>query len=155
MAKHNTLDIVKAAASAAMSRRAQDSIILDLRKLGCFTDFFAIFSGASDIQVEGISQAVLEELETNWEQRPWHQEGERKADWILLDYVDFVVHVFLAERRAYYNLERLWAEAGRIELPEIAMPAHLESLSDGASKETIDPDGALVFGEYEGETSEE
>ena len=155
MAEHNTLEIVKAAASAAMSRRAQDGIILDLRELDCFTDFFAIFSGGSDIQVEGISQAVLEELETNWEQRPWHQEGERKADWILLDYVDFVVHVFLAERRTYYNLERLWAEAGRIELPELAMPAHLESLSDETSEETIDPDGALVFGEHAGGTSEE
>ena len=62
----NTLDMVKAAASAAMSRRAQDGVILDLRELDGFTDFFAIFSGASDIQVEGISQAVIEELETNW-----------------------------------------------------------------------------------------
>ena len=72
-----------------------------------------------------------------------------------MDYVDFVVHVFLAERRTYYNLERLWAEAGRIELPELAMPAHLESLSDEASEESIDPDGALVFGEHAGGTSEE
>lgn len=137
----NTLDIVKAAASAAMSRRAQDGVILDLRELDCFTDFFAIFSGTSDIQVEGISQAVLEELENNWSQTPWHQEGERKADWILLDYVDFVVHVFLSERRAYYNLERLWAEAERIELPQLTMPAHLEA------PEEVDPDGVLVFGE--------
>ena len=155
MAEHNTLEIVKAAASAAMSRRAQNGVILDLRELDCFTDFFAIFSGVSDIQVEGISQAVLEELETNWAQRPWHQEGERKADWILLDYVDFVVHVFLAERRTYYNLERLWAEAGRIDLPELAMPAHVESLSDAASEERIDPDGVLVFGVPGEETSEE
>ena len=155
MAEYNTLDIVKAAASAAMSRRAQDGVILDLRELDCFTDFFAIFSGVSDIQVEGISQAVLEELETNWEQRPWHQEGARKADWILLDYVDFVVHVFLADRRDYYNLERLWAEAGRIELPELAMPAHLESLSDEVSAEGLDPDGALVFGGHAEGKSEE
>ena len=75
MAEHNTLEIVKAAASAAMNRRAQNGVILDLRELDCFTDFFVIFSGVSDIQVEGISQAVLEELETNWAQRPWHQEG--------------------------------------------------------------------------------
>lgn len=155
MAEHNTLDVVKAAASAAMSRRAQDGVILDLRKLDCFTDFFAIFSGVSDIQVEGISQAVLEELETNWAQRPWHQEGERKADWILLDYVDFVIHVFLAERRSYYNLERLWAEAGRIELPELAIPAHLESPADDASEESMDPDGVLVFGEHQQGASEE
>ena len=155
MAEHNTLEMVKAAASAAMSRRAQNGIILDLRELDCFTDFFAIFSGVSDIQVEGISQAVLEELETNWEQRPWHQEGERKADWILLDYVDFVVHVFLAERRAYYNLERLWAEAGRIELPELEIPTHLESTSEAVWENKIDPDGVLVFGNDEEDTPEE
>ena len=146
----NTLDMVKAAASAAVSRRAQDGIILDLRELDGFTDFFAIFSGNSDIQVEGISQAVLEELETNWEQKPWHQEGERKADWILLDYVDFVVHVFLSERRAYYNLERLWAEAARIELPELTMPPHLETQEE----EDVDPDGALVFGNEKESPSE-
>ena len=145
----NTLDMVKAAASAAVSRRAQDGVILDLRELDGFTDFFAIFSGVSDIQVEGISQAVLEELENNWEQKPWHQEGARKADWILLDYVDFVIHVFLAERRAYYNLERLWAEAGRIELPELTMPAPME-----AQEAEADPDSVLVFGEHGESTSE-
>jgi ribosome-associated protein len=145
----NTLDMVKAAASAAISRRAQDGVILDLRELDGFTDFFAIFSGVSDIQVEGISQAVLEELESNWSQKPWHQEGARKADWILLDYVDFVVHVFLSERRAYYNLERLWAEAGRIELPELTMPAHVD-----VQEEETDPDGVLVFGEHGESTSE-
>lgn len=134
--------MVKAAATAAMSRRAEDGVILDLRELEGFTDFFAIFSGTSDIQVEGISQAVIEELENNWHQRPWHQEGQRKADWILLDYVDFVIHVFLAERRAYYNLERLWAEAQRIELPELTRPIHPD-----ISEEETDPDGVLVFGE--------
>ena len=147
--KKNTLDVVKAAAAAAMSRRAEDGVILDLRELDCFTDFFAIFSGTSDIQVEGISQAVIEELETNWSQRPWHQEGERKADWILLDYVDFVVHVFLSERRTYYNLERLWAEAGQIELPELTLPVHEETW-----EEEVDPDGALVFGEQKESTPE-
>ena len=146
----NTLDMLKAAAAAAMSRRAEDGVILDLRELDGFTDFFAIFSGNSDIQVEGISQAVLEELETNWEQKPWHQEGTRRADWILLDYVDFVVHVFLSERRAYYNLERLWAEAERIELPDLTIPTHLETLE----AEEVDPDGVLVFGDQEESTSE-
>lgn len=119
MGINNTLEIVKAAASAAVSRRAQNPVILDLRKLDCFTDYFAIFSGISDVQVEGISEAVLEELEENWDQQPWHREGSQKADWILLDYVDFVVHIFLDERRSYYSLERLWAEAPHVELPEM------------------------------------
>ena len=122
MTENNTLAMVKAAAAAAIGRRAQDGVILDLRELDGFTDYFAIFSGASDIQVEGISEAVVEELEQNWQQRPWHREGARKADWILLDYVDFVVHIFLAERRDYYNLERLWAEAARVELPVLERP---------------------------------
>ena len=119
MATNNTLEIVKAAASAAVSRRAQNPVILDLRELDCFTDYFAIFSGISDVQVEGISEAVLEELEEKWDQQPWHREGSQKADWILLDYVDFVVHIFLDERRSYYSLERLWAEAPHVELPEM------------------------------------
>lgn len=119
METNNTLEIVKAAASVAVSRRAQNPVILDLRELDCFTDYFAIFSGISDVQVEGISEAILEELEVNWDQQPWHREGAQKADWILLDYVDFVVHIFLDERRSYYSLERLWAEAPHVELPEM------------------------------------
>ncbi len=119
METNNILEIVKAAASAAVSRRAQNPVVLDLRELDCFTDYFAIFSGISDVQVEGISEAILEELEKNWNQQPWHREGAKKADWILLDYVDFVVHIFLDERRSYYSLERLWAEAPHVELPEI------------------------------------
>lgn len=119
MDSNQTLEIIKAAASAAVSHRAQNPVILDLRELDCFTDFFAIFSGISDIQVEGISEAVLEELEVNWDQRPWHREGAQKADWILLDYVDFVIHVFLEEKRSYYSLERLWAEAPHVEIQDI------------------------------------
>ena len=119
MSSENTLEIVKAAATAAVSHRALNPLILDLRELDCFTDYFAIFSGISDIQVEGISDAILEELEVNWHQVPWQKEGAKRADWILLDYVDFVIHIFLDEKRSYYNLERLWAEAPKIELPEM------------------------------------
>ncbi len=119
MAEENTLEIVKAAATAAVSHRAQNPVILDLRELDCFTDYFAIFSGISDIQVEGISDAILDELEANWDQVPWQKEGAQRADWILLDYVDFVIHIFLEDKRSYYNLERLWAEAPQIEIPEM------------------------------------
>lgn len=119
MAAENTLEIVKAAASAAVSHRAQNPVILDLRELDCFTDYFAIFSGISDIQVEGISDAILDELEANWDQIPWQKEGAQRADWILLDYVDFVIHIFLEDKRSYYNLERLWAEAPQVEIPEM------------------------------------
>lgn len=138
MATNNTLEVVKAAASAAVSHRAQNPVILDLRKLDCFTDYFAIFSGVSDIQVEGISEAILEEVERNWDQNPWHREGSQRADWILLDYVDFVVHIFLEEKRSYYSLERLWAEAPHIDLPNI------EGIPKYEEQQTIDEDEMVL-----------
>ena len=62
---------------------------------------------------------MIEDVDEKWNQRPWHREGRRKGDWILLDYVDFVVHIFLHEKRKIYDLERLWSEALEIELPTI------------------------------------
>tara|TARA_B100001013_G_C24296417_1_gene318963 strand:+ start:43 stop:438 length:396 start_codon:yes stop_codon:yes gene_type:complete len=120
------MEMVQAAVAAAMSRRASDPVILDLRALDSFTDFFAICSGMSDIQVEAISEAVLDKLVDNWDARPWHREGERRSDWILLDYVDFVIHIFLDEKRKYYNLERLWAEAPTIDVPDVEVEEYTE-----------------------------
>ena len=119
MAEYPTVDIVQAAVGAALNRLAGDPVILDLRELGCFTDYFAICSGTSDIQVEAISDAVLDELEEKWNVRPWHREGVHQSDWVLLDYVDFVVHIFLDEKRKHFNLERLWIEAPTIEVPDV------------------------------------
>ena len=115
-------EMAKTAAVAAQERRAQNTKILDLRRFEAFTIFFVICSGTSDRQVEGISDKILEDLEEQWGARPWRREGERKSDWILLDYVDFVVHIFLNETRQFYNLERLWSEANEVEVPELELP---------------------------------
>ncbi|MFQ6039696.1 MAG: ribosome silencing factor [Candidatus Poribacteria bacterium] len=109
--------IAKLAAEAALSRRANDVVILDLRGIASFTDFFVICNGNSDTHLEGISNAILEKLEENAVEL-WHKEGSRNDNWILLDYVDVVVHLFLREAREFYNLERLWADAPTVELPE-------------------------------------
>ena len=126
MAEYPTVDIVQAAIRAALNRRARDPVILDLRELGSFTHYFAICSGTSDIQVEAISDAVLDELEEKWNVRPWHREGVHQSDWVLLDYVDFVVHIFLDEKRKHFNLERLWIEAPTIEVPDVEVGADTE-----------------------------
>ncbi len=139
--EESTLEMVKAAAAVAVSGRARNTVILDLRELAAFTDFFVICSGISDTQIEGISEGILEELEDQWNARPWHREGERKADWILLDYVDFVVHVFLHEKRDYYNLEHLWAEAPTIEVPDVeATEDEYGEAYDALADEVLDDD---------------
>ena len=115
----NSLETAKLAAEAVLSRKANDVVILDLRGIASFTDFFVICSGNSDTHVEGLSRAILEKLDENAVE-PWHKEGERDATWILLDYVDVVAHIFLKESREFYNLERLWADAPTVELPEAA-----------------------------------
>lgn len=113
----NAEQIAQLAAEAALSRRANDAVILDLRGIASFTDFFVICGGNSDTHLQGISNAITEKLEENAVEL-WHREGSRNDSWILLDYVDIVVHLFLREAREFYNLERLWADAPTVELPE-------------------------------------
>ena len=86
-------------------------LLLDLRSLTPATDYFVIASGESDVQVKAIAERIEERLKVEKGIRPWHVEGLRHGRWVLLDYVDFVVHVFHHEARSYYDLERLWADA--------------------------------------------
>ena len=109
--------IARVAADAALSRRARDVTILDLREVAAFTDFFVLCTGTSDTHIAGIADIVLEKMEEIG-QRPWHLEGERHADWVLLDYIDVVVHIFSREAREFYALERLWVDATAIVLSE-------------------------------------
>jgi ribosome silencing factor RsfS/YbeB/iojap len=120
--RRNNLDIsaqqiAQLAAEAALSRKANNVVILDLRGIASFTDFFVICGGNSDTHLQGISDAILEKLE-EYAVELWHKEGGRNDSWILLDYVDVVVHLFLREAREFYNLERLWADAHKVEFPE-------------------------------------
>jgi ribosome-associated protein len=103
---------------AARSKKAEDILVLDLRGLCNFTDTFVICHGTSTRQVLSISEAVEETLAASLRLSPGHVEGRRVGDWVLLDYIDFVVHVFLREKRTFYGLERLWGDAPRIEVPE-------------------------------------
>lgn len=93
-------------------------IVLDLRGLSDVTDYFVICHGGSDRQVLAIADEVEERLDKERGRRPGHVEGRRSADWVLLDYIDFVVHVFQEEKREFYRLERLWGDAPRVPLGE-------------------------------------
>jgi ribosome-associated protein len=103
------------AVTAAEDKKAVDLLVLDLRKAAGFTDFFVIASGANTRQVRAIADAVMESLAGDGV-KPAHVEGYDRSEWILLDYFDFIVHVFAPETRMFYGLERLWGNAERIEV---------------------------------------
>jgi ribosome-associated protein len=105
------------AIEAARGKKATDLVVLDLRKTGAFTDFFVICTGANPRQVHAIADAVEQALKAQ-QVRPAHVEGYDRAEWVLVDYFDFIVHVFSPSARAFYGLERLWGNAARIELPD-------------------------------------
>ncbi len=101
------------AVRAAEDKLAHDVVVLDLRKAAGFADFFLICSGTNPRQIRAIADAVTEALATEGT-RPAHVEGYEGSDWILLDYFDFIVHIFAPEKRLFYGLERLWGSAERV-----------------------------------------
>ena len=104
------------AAELALEQKAHDVVILDLRGISTATDFFVIAGGTSDTQVKAIADHVVDELKKE-KVRPEHVEGLRGGRWVLVDYVDFVVHVFHPQARSFYQLESLWGDAPRWEAP--------------------------------------
>jgi len=108
-------EVLKAAADAALGKKASRPLALDLRELDGACDYFLIVSGSSEVQVKAIAEAVQERLRDRGV-RPWHVEGLEGRRWVLLDYVEFVVHVFHEKTREYYMLDRLWGDARSVEL---------------------------------------
>jgi ribosome-associated protein len=100
-----------------LTKKAFDVTIVDLRELSAFTDFFVICSGATEIQVRAIARAIDDGLRAA-KVRPHHVEGQGQAQWMLLDYLDVVVHVMQPRVRDYYGLEDLWADAPREEVAD-------------------------------------
>ncbi|HVG56848.1 MAG TPA: ribosome silencing factor [Vicinamibacterales bacterium] len=107
---------VAGAVRAALDKKAENVVVLDLRKAGGFTDFFVICTGANSRQIAAIADGVRETLKRDLDERPTLMEGIDRSEWILLDYFNFVVHVFSRDCRAFYNLERLWGNAERHEI---------------------------------------
>jgi ribosome-associated protein len=104
---------VSGAVRAAQDKKAVDLVVLDLRKAGGFTDYFVICTGMNARQIAAIADAIRETLKKEYDERPTLAEGVERSEWILLDYFNFVVHVFSRECRAFYGLERLWGAADR------------------------------------------
>lgn len=111
------IEMALAAARAASSKLAEDIVILEVSPLLAITDYFVICSGHNERQVQSIVEEVERQL-LPLGVKPYRQEGEHQHRWVLVDYLDFVLHVFHAEEREYYELERLWRDAGRIDFDD-------------------------------------
>ncbi len=134
MKKKDDLKVqVNEAILACHDKQAEDVAILELEKdSGAFTDYFVMCSGTNPRQVQAIADAVDERLE-RLGLRVTHSEGYKQAEWVLLDYVDFVVHVFSEKARQFYDLERLWKSAKRLEPNELLAKPKRRAVATKAS----------------------
>lgn len=116
----SSLELARFAALAALDKKAEDLVVLDMRDLSSFTDFFVIMSGRSTRHVQGLAQAVDAALR-NKNVKDGNTEGLNEGHWVLLDYNDVIVHIFYNEDRSFYDIEGLWHDAPRVEIePEAA-----------------------------------
>ena len=113
--KRDSRNVVKKqvffAGESSLEKKADDVVVLDLRKVSDVSDFFLVAGGYTDIHVRAVAEHVVESLKRTYGIDPWHIEGLENGRWVLLDYVDFVAHIFDTEARDFYQLERLWADA--------------------------------------------
>lgn len=120
--KDNTLseELKNCIIEGMQDNKAKDIAVLDLRKIeNAVADYFIICSGESFTQIEGIANSTVRNTRKELKERPWHQEGQGTSEWILLDYISIVVHIFSNEKRAFYNIEDLWADAVREDIPNL------------------------------------
>lgn len=111
-------DTIKLALNCASEKKAVNMIALDLRDIASFTEFFVITSGTNQRQVQAIADEISEQLKKQLSIKPVRIEGYNTAEWVLMDYGDFIVHIFEQKAREFYDLERLWRDARKVDLPE-------------------------------------
>jgi ribosome-associated protein len=131
---------VQIVVAAAQEKKAGAITVLDLSGLGAFTQYFVICTGYSSPQVQAICGEIEEQLHKQLQRSPAHREGQRSAEWALLDFGSFIVHVFSEQARRYYDLERLWRSAPKLEVPDEAAGAdrvHRSQRSSHFSDEAI------------------
>jgi ribosome-associated protein len=122
--KADSEKLSKAVVSGMQEVKASDIVVMDMRKIkNAVADFFIICSGGSDKQVDAIAQSIDKEVFKKIEENPWHTEGKNNKEWMILDYISVVAHIFRKDRRQFYSLERLWGDAEITEIEdEVKVP---------------------------------
>ena len=114
----NSQVLCDAIVEGMQENKAQDIVVLDLREISnAVCDFFVICSGESSTQVDGISNSISRFTRKELQEKPWHIEGKTNSEWILFDYINVVAHVFYKDARPFYDLEDLWSDAKRTDIP--------------------------------------
>lgn len=114
----NSEELSKVVVSGMQEKKAEDIVLMDLRKVkNAIADYFIICSGNSDTHIDAISESIEKEIHKINRENPWHREGKDNKEWVLLDYVNVVAHIFKKDRREFYALEELWGDA---QIEEIA-----------------------------------
>lgn len=118
--EYNTKVLIDSIIDGIQDVKGKDIVVLNLSELpNAVADFFIICSGESNTQVDAVAQSIVRKTRKDIQEKPWHQEGTNNAEWVLLDYVNVVVHVFYKGVREFYDLESLWADAERDDVPNI------------------------------------
>jgi ribosome-associated protein len=141
-ATDRSIELTRAAAQAAADKLAHDIIAYDVSDVLSITDTFLVASAPNDRQVRAIVDAIEEKLLKELDVKPVRREGEREGRWVLLDYVDIVVHVQHAEERVFYALERLWKDCPEVPLPEDAVATRGKGREQAAAEEAARENGA-------------
>ncbi|MEN9442064.1 MAG: ribosome silencing factor [Bacteroidota bacterium] len=116
----NSQVLCDAIVEGMQENKAKDIVVLDLREISnSVCDFFVICSGESSTQVDGISTSVTRHTRKELSEKPWHIEGKTNSEWVLLDYINVVAHIFYKDARPFYDLEDLWADAKRTDIPNL------------------------------------
>lgn len=121
-------DLLAMAVEAALSKKAEHVTLMNLGKVSGMADYFLVCDGSSDSQIKAIANAVKDQVKEKDGEKPWHSEGLDSLQWVLLDYVDVVVHVMSPEKREYYGLERLWGDAEIVEVDDEASVDEVRAL---------------------------
>jgi len=120
ISKSTSLKLSEAIVLGMQENKAKDIVLLDLRNINnAVCDYFVICSGDSSTQISGICDAIAKFTSKKLSEKPWHVEGKQNSEWILLDYISVVAHVFYKENRESYDLEDLWADAIRTDIPNL------------------------------------
>lgn len=111
--KKSSHDLAIMISELALEKKAEDVVVMDVSEIAGFTDYFVIATGNSDVHIKTLTDYIEDEL-SQYKVKVWHKEGYENLKWVLMDYVDVVVHLFNAKTRDYYDLETLWADAEKI-----------------------------------------